>query len=67
MIGFIDTSITIAFNYNTSYIELLLNDVCLTNLYEESLTALNLRINSLEQLPRGPNISHHVEQLILLC
>jgi hypothetical protein len=31
----------IAVNYNISHIELLLNDVCLTNLSEESLTALN--------------------------
>jgi hypothetical protein len=29
---------TITVNYNSSHIELLLNDVCLTNLYEESLT-----------------------------
>jgi hypothetical protein len=32
---------TITVNYNSSHIELLLNDVCLTNLSEESLTALN--------------------------
>jgi hypothetical protein len=28
---------TITVNYNSSHIELLLNDVCLTNLYDESL------------------------------
>jgi hypothetical protein len=41
---------TIRVNNNSSHTELLLNDVCLTNLYEESLTALNppnARINSL--------------------
>jgi hypothetical protein len=32
---------TIIVNYNSSYIELLLKNVCLSNLYEESLTALN--------------------------
>jgi hypothetical protein len=32
---------TITADYNSSHTELLLNDVCLTNLYEESLTALN--------------------------
>jgi hypothetical protein len=32
---------TITVNYNSWHIELLLNYVCLTNLYEESLTALN--------------------------
>jgi hypothetical protein len=37
-IGFIGTSFTITVNYNSSHIELL-NAVCLTNLYEESLTA----------------------------
>jgi hypothetical protein len=31
---------TIAVNYYSSHIELLLNDVCLTNLSEESLTDL---------------------------
>jgi hypothetical protein len=29
-------------DYNSSQIELLLNDVCMTNLYEESLTNLPL-------------------------
>jgi hypothetical protein len=29
---------TITINYNSSHIELLLNDMYLTNLYEESLT-----------------------------
>jgi hypothetical protein len=38
-------------NYNSSDIELLLKDVCLTNLYEESLT----------------NIYPQVTQLIALC
>jgi hypothetical protein len=33
---------TITVDYNISHIELLLNDVCLTNLYEESLTSLGL-------------------------
>jgi hypothetical protein len=67
MTGFIGTSITITTNYNSSHIELLLNDLCLTNHYEESLTALNARMNSLLQLPRGPNISHLVEQFIVVC
>jgi hypothetical protein len=34
-------------NYNSSHIEFLLIDVCLTNLYEESLTESNSRMNSL--------------------
>jgi hypothetical protein len=33
---------TIAVNCNSSHIELLMSDVCLTNLYEESLTNLGL-------------------------
>jgi hypothetical protein len=33
---------TITVNYNSSHIELILNDVSLTNLYEESLTNLGL-------------------------
>jgi hypothetical protein len=49
---------TIIVNYNSSHIEILLNS--LTN---ESL--MNL-LTSLS-LPRCPNISHHVEQLIVLC
>jgi hypothetical protein len=32
---------TITVSYNSSHLELLLNDVCLANLSEESLTALN--------------------------
>jgi hypothetical protein len=32
---------TITIYYNSSHIELILNDVCLTNFYEESLTASN--------------------------
>jgi hypothetical protein len=47
MIGIIGTSITITVNYNSSHIELLLNDICLTNLFEESLTAFNVWMNSL--------------------
>jgi hypothetical protein len=39
MTGFTGTYFTILVNYNSSYIELLLNDVCLTNLSEEFLTA----------------------------
>jgi hypothetical protein len=31
---------TITVNCNSSHIELLLNDVCLTNYYEDSLTAV---------------------------
>jgi hypothetical protein len=37
---FIGTYFTNTANYNSSDIELLLNDVCLTNLSEESLTEL---------------------------
>jgi hypothetical protein len=33
---------TITVDYNSSHIELLLNDVCLTNLFEKSLTNLGL-------------------------
>jgi hypothetical protein len=36
---------TITVNYNISHIELLLNGVCLTNLYEEFPTNLNLWLN----------------------
>jgi hypothetical protein len=36
----IDSSITITVNYNSSHIALFHNDVCLTNLYEESLTVV---------------------------
>jgi hypothetical protein len=46
-IGFIGLSNTITTNYHSSHIELHLNDVCLTNLYEKSLAALNARMNSL--------------------
>jgi hypothetical protein len=38
---------TITVDYNSSHIELLLDDVCLTNLYEEFLNELNSRMNSL--------------------
>jgi hypothetical protein len=37
MIEFIGTSITITVNYNTSHIELLLSNVCLTDIYYFSL------------------------------
>jgi hypothetical protein len=47
MIGFIGTSFTVKIDYNSSHIDLLLNDVSLTNLYEEFVTALNARMNSL--------------------
>jgi hypothetical protein len=40
MIAFIGTSLQFTVNYNSSHIELLLNDVCLTNLSEESLAAV---------------------------
>jgi hypothetical protein len=53
--------------WRSSHIELLLNDVCLANPSEESLTLMNARINSVLYLKRGPNISHHVEKLIVLC
>jgi hypothetical protein len=36
---------TVTVNYNSSHIELL-NDVCLTNLYEESRTVLSLLLMS---------------------
>jgi hypothetical protein len=39
---------TITINSNSSHIHLLLNDVCLTNLYEESLTNLGLTSTTLE-------------------
>jgi hypothetical protein len=57
---------TTTVDYNRSQIELL-NDVCLTDLSEESPTLLKARMNSVLYLPRGPNISHRVEQLIVLC
>jgi hypothetical protein len=57
---------TITVDYNSSHIELILNDVCLTNLSDWFLLS-NSRINSLLYLPRGPDRRHHVEQLILLC
>jgi hypothetical protein len=37
----LDASVTITVDYNSLHIELLLNDVCLTNLYEESLALSN--------------------------
>jgi hypothetical protein len=33
---------TVTVSYNSSHIELLLNDICLTNLYEEPRTDLSL-------------------------
>jgi hypothetical protein len=42
--------LTITVYYNSSHIELLLDDVCLTNFYEESLIQLNSRMNSLLKL-----------------
>jgi hypothetical protein len=38
---------TTTVDYNSSHVELLLHDVCLTNLSEESLTPFNARMNSL--------------------
>jgi hypothetical protein len=40
MIGFIGASLQFKVGYNSSHIELLLNDVCLTNLCEESVTVV---------------------------
>jgi hypothetical protein len=55
-------------NYNSSHNKLLLNDICVTNLFEESRTNLaNSRMNSLLYLSCDPNIRHPVKQLILLC
>jgi hypothetical protein len=60
---------TITVDYNSSHIELLL-----TNLSEGSLNLSLLRIGFSQMhkslpfyQPRGPNISHQVEQLIVLC
>jgi hypothetical protein len=47
MIGFIGTSVQLQLIKNSSHIELLLKDVCLTNLSEESLTPLSLISDSL--------------------
>jgi hypothetical protein len=51
MIEFIGTLLTITVNYNSSHIELLLNNVCVSNVYEEPRTdlyySLNSRTNSL--------------------
>jgi hypothetical protein len=44
-------------NYNISHIELLLNDVCLTNIYEESLTTLALISTNFEFTNALPFIS----------
>jgi hypothetical protein len=40
---------TITVDYNSSHTELLLNDGCLTNLYEESLSCMNLSNSSQSQ------------------
>jgi hypothetical protein len=40
MAGYVGTCVTIALDYDSPHTELLLNDVCLTNLCEESLTAV---------------------------
>jgi hypothetical protein len=48
MTGFIGTFFTITVDYNSSHIELLISDVCLTNLYEESLPNLGLIFSTLE-------------------
>jgi hypothetical protein len=70
MIGFIGTSLqlqsiitahTLKSFWTTSVWQ------SLWRIFEEFLTALNSRMNSFLKLPRGPNISHHVEQLIFLC
>jgi hypothetical protein len=40
MTGLIGASLQFKVGYNSSRIELLINDVCLTNLYEESVTVV---------------------------
>jgi hypothetical protein len=52
----------ITVNYNSSHIELLLHNVYLTNLSRISNWSESLKL--MNQLPCGPNIRHHVEQLI---
>jgi hypothetical protein len=42
MVGFIGTSLQLQLIINSSHIELHMNDVCLTDLSEESLTALEI-------------------------
>jgi hypothetical protein len=78
MIGFIGTSITVIVNYNSSHIELLLNDVCLTNLSDLSLLpesrtgfyclSLSLLLEFTNPLPSitswEPHGDLHVERLI---
>jgi hypothetical protein len=63
--------LTITVTYNSSHIELLLNDSCLTNPYEESLTNFGLifttRIHECTAflyLPRNQYRSHHVKQFL---
>jgi hypothetical protein len=50
------------FDYNIRHIKLLLNDVCLTNLYDESRTDLYCLLSLLG----GSHGRQHVEQLIVL-
>jgi hypothetical protein len=59
---------TITDNYNSSHIELPWTTSIWRISMNESLTnLLNSRMNSLLYLPRGPNVCHHVEELIVLC
>jgi hypothetical protein len=58
MIGFIGTV-----NYNSSHIELLLNKLRLLSMKNLSTS----RMNTLLYLQRSPNISHHIERLIVFC
>jgi hypothetical protein len=59
---------TITINYNSSHIELLLNDVCIANLSEESVTNLGMisitRIHectAFSELSRHRDRTHHVQ------
>jgi hypothetical protein len=70
MIGFIGTSLQLQ-SIITAHT---LNCFWPTNLYAVSRTTLELislswihELTPILYLPRGPNISHHVEQLIVLC
>jgi hypothetical protein len=51
---------TVTVVYNSSHIELLLNEVCLMNFYEESVTVLNARMNSLFITAREPDRDHRL-------
>jgi hypothetical protein len=62
---------TITVDYNSSHNELLLNNISLMNLSEESLTNLSLlstlsnsRMHCPLQLLRGRDRSHHVQQFL---